>query len=260
MVKKWLPGTYLCLVFLFLYAPIAVLILFSFNASTRATGTWTGFTLEWYGELFGDRQIRTALGYTLLLAVISTAVSTVVGTFSAIGIYKLRKKSKSYVLNVNYLPLISPEIVTAIGLMILFQSIRLRFGFATMLLAHIMFSIPYVILQVLPRLHAMNPNLAEAAMDLGATPMQAIAKVVIPEIRPGIFSGALMAFTMSLDDFVISLFNSGNGVTNLSIEVYSMAKRGIRPTVNALATLMVAAVFITVLLANQIQLRKKVRS
>jgi len=258
-LKKWLPNLYLCLVFLFLYAPIAVLVLFSFNASSRATGTWTGFTLAWYGELFEDQQIRSALGYTLAVALISTAVSVVVGTLSAIGIYKLKKKSQAYVLNVNYLPIISPEIVTAIGLMILFQSIRLHFGFLTMLLAHIMFSIPYVILQVLPRLYVMNPNMAEAAMDLGATSWQAIRLVVIPEIRPGIFSGALMAFTMSLDDFVISLFNTGNGVTNLSIEVYAMARRGIRPTVNALATLMVVVVFITVLVANQIQLRKKVQ-
>ncbi|MCL1949452.1 MAG: ABC transporter permease [Turicibacter sp.] len=259
MVKKWLPNAYLCLIFFFLYAPIVVLVLFSFNASSRATGTWTGFSLEWYVELFEDRQIRGALGYTLIIAILSTAISMVVGTLSAIGVYKLRKKARGYVLNVNYLPIISPEIVTAIGLMILFQSIRLNFGFTTMLLAHIMFSIPYVILQVLPRLYAMDPNMAEAAMDLGATPWQAIRMVVVPEIRPGIFSGALMAFTMSLDDFVISLFNTGNGVTNLSIEVYSMARRGIRPTVNALATLMVAIVFITVLIANQIQLRKKVR-
>ena len=259
MVKKWLPNVYLSLIFIFLYAPIAVLVLFSFNASSRATGTWTGFTLEWYGELFLDAQIRRSLTYTLAIALISTAVSIFVGTLSAIGIYKLKKKTRGYALHVNYMPIISPEIVTAIGLMILFQSIRLPFGFATMLLAHIMFSIPYVILQVLPRLLAMNPNLAEAAMDLGATPWQAIRMVVIPEIRPGIFSGALMAFTMSLDDFVISLFNTGNGVTNLSIEVYSMAKRGIRPTVNALATLMVAVVFIIVIVANQVQLRKKVR-
>jgi len=258
-VKNWLSKLYLCFIFFFLYAPIAVLVLFSFNASSRATGTWTGFTLEWYGELFADQQIRSALGYTFAIALISTVVSMVAGTISAIGIYQLKRKARQTVLQVNYLPIISPEIVTAIGLMILFQSIRLRFGFSTMLLAHIMFCIPYVILQVLPRLYAMDANLAEAAMDLGATPWQAIRLVVIPEIRPGIFSGALMAFTMSLDDFVISLFNTGNGVTNLSIEVYSMARRGIRPTVNALATLMVVIVFITVALTNQIQLRKKVR-
>jgi len=251
MVKK----LYLGLLFFFLYAPIVVLIVFSFNASRSGT-VWTGFTLDWYVELFRDSRMQEAFRYTLLVAVLSTLISTVVGTISAIGIHKLRGRLKGYALNINYFPVINPEIVTAISLMLLFRSVRLNFGFATMLLSHVIFSIPYVILAVLPRLQAMNPNVAEAAMDLGATPFQAILKVVVPEIKPSILTGALMAFTMSLDDFVISFFNTGAGVTNLSIEIYSMARRGIRPTVNALATLMVLVVFTVVLIANRISIRK----
>ena len=258
MVKKWLPAIYLALVFIFLYAPIAVLIVFSFNES-RNPGVWTGFSLQWYQELFSDRRMQEAFSYTLGIAAASTLISTIVGTVSAIGIYKLKQKWKSFTLNVNYLPVINPEIVTAISLMLLFRSVRLNFGLTTMLLAHVVFSIPYVILAVLPRLNAMNPNIAEAAMDLGATPLQAIRKVVLPEIKPSIFTGALMAFTMSFDDFVISFFNTGSGVTNLSIEVYSMARRGIRPTVNALATLMVLGVIIIIMTANQLSIRNKTK-
>lgn len=254
MVKK----LYLGLVFFFLYAPIMVLMVFSFNTSRSGT-IWTGFTLDWYRELFRDGRMQEAFRYTLIIAVLSTAISTVVGTISALGIHKLRGKWKAAVLNVNYFPVINPEIVTAISLMLLFRSVRLNFGFATMLLSHIVFSIPYVILAVLPRLQAMNPNLAEAALDLGATPWQAVLKVVIPEIKPSIFTGALMAFTMSLDDFVISFFNTGAGVTNLSIEIYSMARRGIRPTVNALATIMVFVVFAIVLVANRLSIQKQIR-
>ena len=252
MVNKWLSRCYLALMFLFLYAPIGVLILFSFNES-KSSGKWTGFSLQWYQELFQDSKMQTAVLYTVVVAVIATAISVVVGTFTSIGIYKLTKKTKAFVLNINYLPVISPDIVIAVALMMLFKTVKLNFGFTTMLLAHIMFCIPYVVLSVLPRLYAMNPNMAEAAMDLGATPMQAIRKVVIPEIMPG----ALMAFTMSIDDFVISYFTAGNGVTNLSIEVYSMAKRGIRPTVNALATIMVSFVLISVLISNNLSIRKK---
>ena len=252
MVNKWLSRCYLALMFLFLYAPIGVLILFSFNES-KSSGKWTGFSLQWYQELFQDSKMQTAVLYTVVVAVIATAISVVVGTFTSIGIYKLTKKTKAFVLNINYLPVISPDIVIAVALMMLFKTVKLNFGFTTMLLAHIMFCIPYVVLSVLPRLYAMNPNMAEAAMDLGATPMQAIRKVVIPEIM----AGALMAFTMSIDDFVISYFTAGNGVTNLSIEVYSMAKRGIRPTVNALATIMVSFVLISVLISNNLSIRKK---
>ena len=256
MVKKWLANSYLTLIFLFTYLPIAVLVVFSFNDS-KSTGHWAGFSLRWYQDLFQDSRMQSAISTTVIVAIIATVISTIVGTLTAIGIYKLTKRTKMFVLNVNYLPVISPEIVTAVGLMMLYRSLRLNFGLLTMILAHIMFCIPYVVLSVLPRLYAMNSNLAEAAMDLGATPMQAIRKVIIPEIMPGIFAGALMAFTMSIDDFVISLFNTGNGVSNLSMEVYAMARRGVRPTVNALATIMVALVLVTVLIVNKLSIRNK---
>lgn len=256
MVRKWLARLYLCVLFLFLYAPIAVLVVFSFNDS-KSSGRWSGFSFRWYEALFNDSKMQTAVFYTLIVAIIATVISTVVGTFTSIGIYKLTKKTKSFVLNINYLPVISPDIVLAVALMMLFKTLKLNFGLTTMLLAHIMFSIPYVVLAVLPRLYAMNPNIAEAAMDLGATPMQAIRKVVIPEIMPGIMAGALMAFTMSIDDFVISYFTAGNGVTNLSIEVYSMAKRGIKPTVNALATIMISLVLVSVLISNKVAIKNK---
>ncbi len=255
MVNKWFSRLYLASIFIFLYAPIAVLMVFSFNDS-KSTSKWEGFSLRWYIELFEDSRMQTAFSYTIFIAIISTLISTLVGTLAAIGIYKLTKKTQAIVLNINYLPVISPDIVIAVSLMGLFLSFGMPLGFTTMLLSHIMFSIPYVILAVLPRLYSMNPNLAEAAMDLGATPFQAIKKVVIPEILPGILAGALIAFTMSIDDFVISYFNTGNGVTNLSIEVYSMARRGIRPTVNALATIMVSIVLVGVIVVNKVQSKR----
>ncbi|HAX71925.1 MAG TPA: spermidine/putrescine ABC transporter permease [Firmicutes bacterium] len=251
MVSKWFSRIYLWLMFIFLYAPIVVLVVFSFNDS-KSSGKWSGFSLRWYQELFQDTKMQTAFVYTFAIAILSTLIATFVGTLASIGIYKLTKRTQGFVLNVNYLPVISPDIVTAVALMMLFLSFKIPLGFITMLLSHVMFSIPYVILSVLPRLYAMNQNLAEAAMDLGATPMQAIRKVVIPEIMPGIIAGALIAFTMSIDDFVISYFTTGNGVTNLSIEIYSMAKRGIRPTVNALATIMVTVVLTGVIVVNRI--------
>ena len=256
MVSKWFSRIYSGLILLFLYAPIVVLMVFSFNDS-KSTSSWDGFSLRWYVELFEDERMQTAFFYTILVAIIATIISTLIGTVAAIGIFKLTKRSQALVLNINYLPVISPDIVIAVALMGLFLSFNMDFGFMTMLLSHVMFSIPYVILAVLPRLYGMNPNLAEAAMDLGATPMQAIRKVVIPEILPGILSGALIAFTMSIDDFVISYFTTGNGVTNLSIEVYSMARRGIRPTVNALATIMVSIVLVGVIVVNKYQKRQE---
>lgn len=237
MVGKALRRLYTCLIFLFLYAPIIVLIVFSFNSS-KSRGTWSGFTFKWYIELFRDAEVLKALYYTLLIAVLSSIISTIIGTFAAIGIYGMLGLSKKIVLNLNYLPVLNPDIVTAVSLMTLFRFIRIEFGFITMLLSHITFCIPYVILSILPKLKQMNKHLAEAAMDLGATPFYAIRKVVIPEIMPGIVTGGLMAFTLSIDDFVISFFNQGAGVSNLSITIFSMARRGINPVINALSTLM----------------------
>ncbi len=238
--------------FLFLYAPIFALILFSFN-DTKSMAVWRGFTTKWYVQLFNNEAILTALYYTVTIAVISSIISTVFGTLTAIGIHKMRGKRKKVLLNINYLPVVNTEIVTGVAMMSLFVFVNMDFGFNTMLISHIMFSTPYVILSVLPRLRSMPDNLEEAALDLGATPFYAIRKIILPQIKPGIIAGFLMAFTMSIDDFVISFFNTGNGVSNISIEVYSMARRGIKPEINALSTLMFTVVIILLLMSNKKQ-------
>lgn len=250
MVRSRLYRAYLALVFLFLYAPILVLVVYSFNDAT-SRGAWGGFTLRWYAELLRDREIQTALYYTITVAVLAAVLATAAGTISAIGIHRMRRRPRRAFLNVNYIPVVNPEIVTGISLMILYLFLGMRLGFGTMLLSHITFNIPFVILAVLPRLKGMDKNLAEAAMDLGATPIMALRKVVIPEILPGIVTGFLIAFTLSIDDFVISFFTTGSGVTNLSIVIYSMARRGVKPTINALSTLMLAAVVLLLLVINR---------
>lgn len=248
--KKIFSRAYLLIIFLFLYAPIFALILFSFNDS-KSMGHLNGFTLKWYEALFQNETILSALYYTVSVAILASVISTVFGTIASIGIHKMRKKPKSILLNINYLPVLNTEIVTGVALMSLFSFMKMDFGFKTMLIAHIMFCVPYVILSVLPKLRQLPDNVEEAALDLGATPLYAIWKVVIPQIRPGIISGFLMAFTMSIDDFVISFFNTGNGVSNLSIEIYGMARRGIKPEINALSTLMFTAVLIILIVANK---------
>lgn len=250
MVNKVIKRLYIYLMLLFLYAPIIVLIIFSFNDS-KSRGSWNGFTLKWYVELFTDSEVLMALYYTLLIAVLSAIVSTIIGTFAAIGIHGMHGIGKKAILNLNYLPVLNPDIVTAVSLMTLYKFLGIEFGFITLLLSHITFCIPFVILSILPKLRQMNKHLAEAAMDLGATPMYALRKVVIPEIMPGIFTGALIAFTLSVDDFVISFFNKGAGVTNLSIEIYSMARRGINPVINALSTLLFIGLLILLLIINK---------
>ena len=201
-------------------------------------------------ELFRNDEILKALYYTIVIAILSSIISTIIGTFAAIGIYGMPGIRKKIMLNINYLPVLNPDIVTAVSLMTLFRFINIEFGFLTMLLSHITFSIPYVILSILPKLKQMNKHLAEAAMDLGATPFCAIRKVIIPEIKPGIVTGALMAFTLSIDDFVISFFNKGAGVSNLSITIFSMARVGITPVINALSTLMFVSLMILLLIIN----------
>lgn len=241
---------YLVLVFIFLYAPIAALMIFSFNKS-KSMGHITGFTLDWYKALFSNETILSALYYTVTIAILASVISTIFGTITAIGLYKMQGKRKKILMNVNYLPVLNTEIVTGIAIMSLFTFFNMDFGFNTMLISHIMFCVPYVILSVLPKLRQLPENAEEAALDLGATPWYAIRKVIIPQIKPGIISGFLMAFTMSIDDFVISFFNTGNGVSNLSIEIYGMARRGIKPEINALSTLMFTTVLILLILANR---------
>lgn len=214
---------------------------------------WGGFTFKWYERLVHNESIMSALYYTLIVALLSSIIATIIGTVSAIGIHKMKNKNRKLMLNINYLPVLNPDIVTAVALMSLFAFVKMEFGFTTMLLSHVMFNIPYVILSVLPKIKQLPQNIEEAAMDLGAKPMYALRKVILPQIKPGIVSGFLIAFTMSIDDFIISFFNTGNGVSNLSIEIYGMARRGIKPEINALSTIMFVVVLGLLLLSNKKQ-------
>lgn len=249
-VSKFFKNFYTVLMFAFLYAPIAVLVVFSFNDS-KSTAKWSGFTLKWYSELFGNNEIMTALYYTILIAVLASVISTVLGTFAAFGIHYMKKWQANVVLNVNSLPMLNPDIVTGVSLMIIFVFAGVNLGFTTMLIAHITFCTPYVILSILPKFRQMPAEILEAAMDLGATPWVAFKKVVFPEIKPGIITGALIAFTLSIDDFVISFCTSGNGVQNLSIKIYSYAKRGIKPEINALSAIMFLVVLVLLIVINK---------
>ena len=244
---------YLWVVLAFFYLPI----FYSFNRSKSLT-RFTGFSTKWYEAMFNNRSIMEAIWYTVLIAVIATIVSTFVGTITAIGLSKSKKIVKEIVTQVNNLPMLNPEIVTAIGFMLLFSSLRIKTGFTTMLLAHIAFCIPYVILSVMPRLRTLDPNIAEAAMDLGCTPLQAMFKVIIPQIKGGIVAGALVAFSMSFDDFVISLFTTGPGVSNISIYVYSNVKR-VNPTINALSAIIVYVVTAVLILVNVVPMIRERR-
>lgn len=231
---------------IFFYLPIVYMIIFSFNEGKSLT-SFTGFSLRWYKHMLESRDMMEALYTTFGVALIATAVSTVVGTIAAIGLSKSKKIVRNIMEQVNNLPLMNPEIVTAIGLMLLFITFQIEKGFTTLLLAHIAFCIPYVMLSVMPKIRSLDPNLADAAMDLGCTPWQALMKVIVPQIAPGILAGALIAFTMSIDDFIISYFATGSGVKNLSIMVYTMSKR-VNPSINAISTLVV--VIITVALVG----------
>lgn len=254
--KSWtLTFVIMGIMILFFYAPIASLMIFSFNES-RSLTQWSGFSLKWYQELFDNREMLKAISTTISIALLSTLVSTVVGTITAIGISKSRRLIKEIILNVNNFPILNPEIVTAIGLMLLYTTLNIEKGYMTMLIAHIAFSTPYVILTVLPKLRRLDPDLAEAALDLGCKPMSALVKIIVPLIMPGIVSGALIAFTMSFDDFVISYFVSGNGVKNISILVYTMSKR-INPTINALSTILVVIITVILLIVNLYPILKK---
>ncbi len=237
-------------IFIFLYAPIATLIVFSFN-DTKSRATWGGFTMKWYQNMFNDAIIVKSLYYTLTVALLSALIATLIGTVSALVLHQMKPMEKKIWMNFTYLPMLNPDIVTGIALMLFFIAVGLKLGFSSMLIAHITFNIPYVILVVLPKLRDLNPHIYEAAMDLGATPLQSIIQVVLPEIMPGIVTGFLLAFTLSLDDFVISYFTTGNGVSNLSITIYSMTRRGIKPEINALSTLMFISVLILLLIINR---------
>lgn len=250
MVNKHTKRFYTFLIFLFLYAPIVVLIVFSFNAS-KSTANWGGFSLKWYMELFSDRQIMKSLYNTLMIALVASTTATILGTFAAFGIHYMRPVRQKAVLNMNNIPILNPDIVTGVALMTLFSMFRFKLGFGSMIIAHITFCTPYVILSVLPKIKLMNKDTLNAAMDLGATPWYAFRKVILPEIMPGIVTGFLIALTLSFDDFVISFFTTGNGVSNLSITIYSMARRGIKPIINALSTIMFLTVFVMLMIINK---------
>jgi spermidine/putrescine transport system permease protein len=240
---------------IFFYAPIVYTFIFSFNSSKSLTH-WGGFSLRWYQKMFASSDMMSALWTTITIAILATAISTAVGTITAIGLSKSRRVLKVFTERTNDLPIMNPDIVTAIGLLMFFSALGIKKGYTTMLLAHVMFCIPYVMLSVSPKLRSLDPNLADAALDLGATPFQALIKVIIPQLMPGIISGALIAFTMSFDDFIISYFVTGNGVNNISILVYTMSKR-INPSINALSTVIMLIITIVLILINIIPLLKK---
>lgn len=255
---KTLSKIYTIFLYLFLYAPIAVLVVFSFNDS-KSRSVWAGFTLKWYKRLFSDTQIMAALSNTLLIAVLAAVLSTVLGTIAAIGILKMNKHMKRLFMNITNLPMVNPEIVTGVSLLLLFVFVYETFGILkpgiiTLILAHITFCLPYVVLSVLPKLRQVDKNLYEAAIDLGCYPIKAFFKVIFPDILPGIFSGMILAFTLSIDDFVISYFTSGTTQT-LPIAIYSMTRKIVSPEINALSTLLFVSVLLLLILINIKQIK-----
>lgn len=246
--KRTFGRILMILMIVFFYLPILYMIIFSFNDGKSLT-SFSGFSLRWYRHMLESHDMMESLYTTFAVALIATAVSTVVGTISAIGLSKSKKIVRDLMEQIDNLPLMNPEIVTAIGFMLLFITFKVEKGFVTMLLAHIAFCIPYVILSVMPKIKSLDPNLADAAMDLGATPWQALIKVIVPQITPGIVSGSLIAFTMSVDDFIISYFVTGSGVKNLSIMVYTMSKR-VNPSINAISTLVVVIITAVLVIIN----------
>ena len=249
-MSKLCKRIYITLIFIFLYAPIATLIILSFNASkTRAK--WGGFTFKWYASLFRNQNIMEALYTTLLIAFISSLVATLIGTIACIAMNKIKRKSRTILLGITNIPMLNADIVTGISLMLLFLSFGLRFGFGTILLSHITFNIPYVILSVMPRMKNINNSTFEAALDLGASPLYAFFKVILPDLLPGILSGFLLSFTMSLDDFIITHFTKGPGIDTLSTKIYTEVKKGIKPEMYALSTIIFITVLFLLILVNR---------
>lgn len=242
-------GVYIALILLFLYLPIFTLIVLSFNKS-KSMSVWTGFTLDWYGKMFHNSQIMEAIWNTFSIAVVAAVISTLIGTLACMGIMAMGRRSKNIALALNNIPLLNADIVIGISLMMTFLVFGISLSWGTVLLSHVTFCIPYVILSVLPKFKQLTPNAYEAALDLGATPGYAFRKVVLPDIYPGIFSGFLLAFTMSVDDFVITHFTRGAGINTISTLIYSQVKVGIRPTLFALSTLIFVVVFIVLVISN----------
>ena len=275
MNKHRIPSRFFTLlVYVFLYAPIVLLIVFSFNA-TKSNRVWGGFSTRWYVGLFHNTRLLGALRTTIILSVLAGAIATILGTAAAIGFYSMRRRSRSAFLAVNNIPLTNADNITGVSMMLLFVfaigvfndsllselfGVRWRTGFGTLLIAHITFNAPYVILSVMPKLRQLDPNIYEAAQDLGAPGFLAFRKVILPEIMPGVLNGLIIAFTMSIDDFVISYFTKGSGVTTLAVEIYTMVKKPVAPEINALSTLMFLVVFALLLTVNIRQARQETAS
>ena len=275
MKKHYIPSRlFTLLVYIFLYAPIVLLIVFSFNA-TKSNRVWGGFSTQWYVELFNNTRLLGALRTTIILSVLAAVIATILGTAAAIGFYSMRRRSRGVFLAVNNIPLTNADIITGVSMMLLFVfaigvfndsflsellGVRWRTGFGTLLIAHITFNAPYVILSVMPKLRQLDPNIYEAAQDLGASGFLAFRKVILPEIMPGVLNGLIIAFTMSIDDFVISYFTKGSGVTTLAVEIYTMVKKPVTPEINALSTLMFLVVFALLLTVNIRQARQETAS
>lgn len=260
-MKKF-AKVYLALVMMFLYVPIFVLIVFSFN-TTKSRSVMSGFTFDWYIKLFKNEIIMSSLMNTIIIAVLASIVSTILGTAAAVGIKNMKKVSKAIVLNITNFPIINPEIVTGVSLMLLFVFFAARmnfeFGFVTLLIAHITFDVPYVILNVMPKLNQMDPFLYEAAQDLGCNPLKAFFKVVLPEIMPGVVSGFLISFTFSLDDFIISYFTCGSSMQTLPVTIYSMTRRKVSPEINALSTIIFLTVVVILVIKNIIEIKSNAK-
>lgn len=256
--NRLLSKIFLYIVLLFMYIPIFVLIVFSFNES-KSRANFTGFSLKWYSKLLHNETILTSLLNTILIALAAAALATILGTAAAIGINNMKKVSKAAVMNITYIPVVNPEIIMGVSLMLLFKGmsniVGFQFGFVTLILSHIAFDVPYVIYNVLPKLRQMNPSLVEAARDLGCSERQAFFKVVIPEIMPGVFSGFLMSITYSIDDFVISYFTSGASVETLPITIYSMTRRKVSPEINAVSTIIFLVIIAILIIKNYLENR-----
>ncbi|MCL2080923.1 MAG: ABC transporter permease [Oscillospiraceae bacterium] len=246
---------------IFLYSPIALMIVFSFNAGKSRT-VWSGFTLDWYSQLLKNELILNSLYTTVLVSLLAAFFATVIGTAAAIGFHAMRRRVRQFFMTVSIIPAVNPDVITGVSLMLLFVFIRsvtnIELGFFTLLLAHITFNVPYVILSVMPKLKSLNKHLFEAALDLGATPFRALCKVILPEITPGVVTGALIAFTLSIDDFVISYFTAGSSVQTLPMTIYAMTRKRVSPEINAISTLLFLVV-LTLLVIINIAQRKESR-
>ena len=256
-----LPGRfYTALILLFLYAPIFILIVFSFN-STRSRSVWTGFTFDWYRSLLLDSSIMNAFYTTLVIALFSAVIATIAGTFAAMGFYNMRSRWRTPLTHINNIPMMNADIATGISLSLLFVSLgsalKFNLGFGTLLIAHITFNIPYVVLSIMPKLRQLDNNLVDAACDLGCTWMKAFWKVIVPEIMPGIINGLIIAFTLSIDDFVISYFTAGGNVMTLPMQIFAMTRRRISPEINALSTILFLTVLVLLIIINVREIRQE---